>query len=96
MNNGEFKKSLDITNNLEYRYNELIRKYKNATKDIVGKNNIIINDDSFLIESLRAIIKVCPEKTNIIQEAINMIYSDEILTEYNLEKLKELYSKIFN
>ena len=42
MSKEHFIKSLDVTNNLHYRYSELLNRYKAKTKEILEKQNLQI------------------------------------------------------
>ena len=95
MSKEDFIKSLDVTNNLQYRYNELLNRYKVRAKEIVEKQNSRSAEENSLIQYLSQMIRIFPDKSQLIQEAISMIYSDEYLSEYNYKKLYDIFGKIF-
>lgn len=95
MSKEDFIKSLDVTNNLRYRYSELLNRYKVKAKEIIEKQNSRSAQENSLIQYLSQMIRIFPDKSQLIQEAISMIYSDEYLSEYNYKKLYNVFEKIF-
>lgn len=93
-NNREFAKEIDVKENLEFKYNELLKKFKILGKKILENNNIKVDNDEFLIIIWDKVQSIYPEKKEIINIGIQMIYNDEILTEYNFKKLVDIYENL--
>lgn len=93
-NNKEFAKEIYVKENLEFKYNELLKKFKILGKRILENNNIKFDNDEFLSEIWYKIKVIYPEKKDLITSSIQMVYNEELLTEYNFNKLEENYEKL--
>lgn len=91
---SEFLESINIKNDLKYRYNTLDRKIQKYINETLEKNGISKIEEMTLIEKLSYMIDIYPNQKNIIMEISNVYYSDMILTENSYNMLEELYNQL--
>ena len=92
--NSNFSERINEKNNIKYRYNELTRQYKELAKKILKKNGYATTEDYFF-NQLNKIGNLYPEKISVIEEVRDMYYGDMLLTENSLNRLNELYNKMY-
>ncbi len=92
--NSNFSERINEKNNIKYRYNELTRQYKELAKKILKKNGYETTEDYFF-NQLNKIGNLYPEKISVIEEVRDMYYGDMLLTENSLNRLNELYNKMY-
>lgn len=91
---SEFLESINIKNNLKYRYGTLDRKIQEYINETLEKNNINKIKNMTLLEKLSCIAYIYPQKKDVITEILDMYYSDIILTENSYSALEELYNQL--
>ena len=79
---SEFLESINVKNDLKYRYYNLDRRIQKYVNETLNKNNI---------NKLLCMIHLYPNKRKILEEIMQMYYSDTILTENSLKVLEDLY-----
>ncbi len=92
--NSNFSERINEKNNIKYRYNELTRQYKELAKKILKQNGYESTED-YLFNQLNKIGNLYPEKISVIEEVRDMYYGDMLLTENSLNRLNELYNKMY-
>lgn len=91
---SEFLESINMKNNLKYRYYTLDRKIQKYINETLEKNGTPKIEEMTLIEKLSYMIDIYPNQKNIIMEISNVYYSDMILTENSYSMLEELYNQL--
>lgn len=91
---SEFLESINIKNNLKYKYCDLDRKIQEYINETLEKNGIIKIENMTLLEKLSCIVYIYPQKKDVITEILDMYYSDMILTENSYSALEELYNQL--
>ena len=86
---SEFLESINVKNDLKYRYYNLDRRIQKYVNETLNKNNI--NSNMPLMDKLLCMIHLYPNKRKILEEIMQMYYSDTILTENSLKVLEDLY-----
>lgn len=86
---SEFLESINVKNDLKYRYYNLDRRIQKYVNETLNKNNI--NNNMPLMDKLLCMIHLYPNKRKILEEIMQMYYSDTILTENSLKVLEDLY-----
>lgn len=86
---SEFLESINVKNDLKYRYYNLDRRIQKYVNETLNKNNI--NNNMPLMDKLLCMIYLYPNKRKILEEIMQMYYSDTILTENSLKVLEDLY-----
>lgn len=92
--NSNFSERINEKNNIKYRYNELTRQYKELAKKILKQNGYESTED-YLFNQLNKIGNLYPAKISVIEEVRDMYYGDMLLTENGLNRLNELYNKMY-
>lgn len=92
--NSNFSERINEKNNIKYRYNELTRQYKELAKKILKQNGYETTED-YLFNQLNKIGNLYPKKISVIEEVRDMYYGDMLLTENSLNRLNELYNKMY-
>lgn len=92
--NSNFSERINEKNNIKYRYNELTRQYKELAKKILKQNGYESTED-YLFNQLNKIGNLYPKKISVIEEVRDMYYGDMLLTENSLNRLNELYNKMY-
>ena len=85
---SEFLESINVKNDLKYRYYNLDRRIQKYVNETLNKNNI---NNMPLMDKLLCMIHLYPNKRKILEEIMQMYYSDTILTENSLKVLEDLY-----
>ena len=91
---NEFLESINMKNNLKYRYYTLDRKIQKYINETLEKKGTPKIEEMTLIEKLSYMIDIYPNKKDIIMEISNVYYSDMILTENSYNMLEELYNQL--
>ena len=103
MSKEDFIKSLDVTNNLQYRYNELLNRYKVRAKEIVEKqNNRRAEENSLIQNSNDSPVSISPlppqsegiKKSIYTRQALKILYVDPEYIKMLKSETRGLY--IFN
>lgn len=92
--NSNFSERINEKNNIKYKYNELTRQYKELAKKILKQNGYETTED-YLFNQLNKIGNLYQEKISVIEEVRDMYYGDMLLTENSLNRLNELYNKMY-
>lgn len=91
---SEFLESINVKNDLKYRYYTLDRKIQNYINETLENNGTTKLEEMTLIEKLSYMVNIYQNKRDIIMEILNIYYSDMILTENSYDMLKDLYSRL--
>lgn len=91
---NEFLESINMKNDLKYRYYTLDRKIQNYIDEMLKRNNIEYKNNMPLRDKLLYMMYLYPKKRSILEKIMQMYYSDIILTENSLEMLENLYKEL--